>query len=150
MTFTANFEGTPLSTGRSESLLIIQNVQAASLDSLYKREVKVASSLKEHMAVFPTQRKQRSWRGGTGGDTGIWISCKNSSKHTKSFFFLDILLWRESYLDRDSLMCCLGIILTKSKLDKTGPSQAMKRALHIYPKYLGKTGIPNEIQMLKN
>lgn len=92
MTFTADFEGTPLSTGRSESLLIMQSVQTASLDSLYKMVVKVAPSLKEHMAVFPTQRKQRSWRDGTGGNTGIWIGCKNSSKPTKSFFFLDIFL----------------------------------------------------------
>lgn len=67
MTFTADFEGTPLSTERSESLLIMQSVQTASLDSLYKMVVKVAPSLKEHMAVFPTQRKQilerRHWRG---------------------------------------------------------------------------------------
>lgn len=66
MTFTAIFEGSPLSTGRTESLLIMQSIQAASLDYFYKIEVKVAPSLKEHMAVFPTQRKKRSWSSGTG------------------------------------------------------------------------------------
>lgn len=66
MTFSDNFEGTPLSTGRSESLLTMQSIKAASLDYFYMIEVKVAPSLKEHMAVFPTWRKQRSQKGGTG------------------------------------------------------------------------------------
>lgn len=91
MIFTANFEGTPLSTGRSESLLIMQSIQAASLDYFYKVELKVAPSLKEHMAVFTTQQKQRSRRGDTNGDTRYLDKIsKNSSKLTKSFFFLDI------------------------------------------------------------
>lgn len=83
--------------------------------------VKAASSLKEHIAVFSTQRKKTKIGGTVRYLTpSIWISCKNSSKPTKSFFILDIFSCKLSYLDRDSLMCSLGLILTESKLFKTG------------------------------
>lgn len=67
MIFIANFEGTPLSTGRSESLLIVQSLQVASSDYFYKIEIKMAPSSRSiWLAVFPTQRKQRSRKGSAG------------------------------------------------------------------------------------
>lgn len=119
MTFTAIFEGSPLSTGRTESLLIMQSIQAASLDYFYKIEVKVAPSLKEHMAVFPTQRKKDHGAVALGRDTRFLDKLQELFKTHQILPSLGHFFMKRKLL-RDSLMCCLGLILTKSKLSKTG------------------------------
>lgn len=105
MTFSANFEGTLLSTGRSESLLTMQSIQAASLDYFYMIEVKVAPSLKEHMAVFPTRRKQRS-QVARNGDTRYLEKLQKLFKNHQILLYLRHFFVKRKFF-RQGFSCVL-------------------------------------------
>lgn len=113
MTFTAHFEGSPLSTGRSKSLLIMQSIEAASLDYFYKIELRWHLPSGNTELCFQLRENKDHREAALSGDTRYLDKLQELFKTHQILLFLG-----HSFMKMKLLRQGFSHVLSWSYLDK--------------------------------